>query len=548
MIKKKILPVLIALLMILSMGAASAANATVTTSSISNSAGDVKNSVDTNKTLPTSVTVDSQQVTPSQFLYLLSQGIQNVNKSSTNPASVTLKSVNAPTSPSESISSGSFTKTEYVSLANKITTFINTNGRLPNYVTTSLGQMRYENLIYTLSKVMIYYKTNNQLPSSVTVKSWSSIISSSNNTTTNNTTSSTNITMSQVGTASGTVKSYFETNSKLPNYVTINNQQVTMPSLLKLLTTATVQANSGSNSVMPLVNINAPTNPFGLTVSGSISKTEYLQIAQNILTYLGDNGKAPNYVTTSLGDLSFNHAVYMYSKIMNYYKTNGRLPTSVSMPATSVGSGTFTPGNYTFTDTSHTTTTTIGQNSLGYVQKIGPFGTGPDKIAIIIGVHPMEGPAHIAMLNALKTWASKLTNVQVWVYRVNAYEITSYPKSRADGQTLANTFVVPNIDTSYKLVIDTHGNRGLYDAYDFVFAPSKGSASVNYANQIISTTNYLKYYYVADGSSPQYVTIPIANKGIPTVVFELFMGINNYRPVLYDKCLQVVKGLNVIFA
>ncbi|MCE5213123.1 MAG: hypothetical protein LLF83_00175, partial [Methanobacterium sp.] len=216
MIRKKILPLLMALLMFLSMGAAAAANTTFTASSISDSAGDVKNSVETNKTIPTSVTVNDQNVTPSQFLYLLAQGLQNVNKSSANPADVTLKSVTAAPSPSESVKSGTLTKTEYLSIANKITTYISTYGRLPNYVTTSLGTMRYENLIYTLSKVLNYYDTNNSLPSSVSVKSWSSITSgSSTNTTNNTTTTNTTVTMSQVGTAAGTVKSYYETNKKL---------------------------------------------------------------------------------------------------------------------------------------------------------------------------------------------------------------------------------------------------------------------------------------------------------------------------------------------
>ncbi len=694
-----------ALLMFISMGAASAANSTFTTSSIADSAGDVKTSVETNKALPTTVTVDNQQITQPQFLYLLAQGIQNIDTSSSNPADVTLKSVSTSTNPTESVNSGSLTKTQYISIANKLTTYINAYDRLPNYATTTLGTMRYENLVYTFSKVLSFYDTYNRLPNTVSVASWSSIATSdpdpdpdpdpeptttvtmsqvgsaastvnsyyvsnkvlpssvtvgtqtvsmssllnllskatvqanSGSTSTitvenvqaatnpsgsitsgkilksefvsiaqniisyisangkapnymstslgdmsfdntvllyskimnyyktsnrlpnyvSMTASTTNpdpnpdptpstVTMSQVNTAAGTVKSYYETNKKLPNYVTIGTQQVTMALFLKLLTTATIQANSGSNAAINLETINAASNPYGQITTGSILKTEFLTVAQNILTYIGDNTKAPNYVTTSLGDMSFDNAVYMYSKIMNYYKTNARLPNTVSMTSSSSGNIIFTPGSYTFTDTSNTKTTKLGENSLGYVQKIGPFGTGTDKIALIIGVHSQETPVHVAMMNALKTLASSLNNVQIWVFEVYTNEIDSYTKSRSDGQTLANTYVVPNIDTSYKLAIDVHGNRGLYDVYDFIFAPSKGTSSVNYANQIISQTNYLKYYYVADGTSPAYVTIPIANKGIPSVVFELNMMVNNYRVVFYNKCLQVVQGLNNIFA
>jgi hypothetical protein len=387
MIKNKILPVMFAFLMILSMGAASAANSTFNTSSISDAGVNTKNYIEINKALPTTVNVSNQEITPSQFLYLLAQDVQNINKSST--AAITLKGVTAPSSPSETISTGSLTKTEYVSIANKITTFVNTYGRLPNYVTTSLGQMRYENLIYTYSKIMDFYKTNNRLPTTVSIKSWSSVISGG----------STNIT------SGGTVN---------------------------------------------------------------------------------------------------------------------------------------------FTDTSHTTTVRLGNNSLGYVDKISSFGTGTIKVAVIIGVHAEEGAAHLAMLNALKTLASTLTNVKIDVFRVHVYDPSDYTTSRANGQTLANLFVVPNINTSYKLVIDVHGNRGNFATNDFIFAPSNGTKSVSYANKIVATTNYLKYWYLADGSSPKYVTLPIAAKGIPTVVYELYLNVNYYNVVLYNKCLQLVKGLNTI--
>ena len=68
---------------------------------------------------------------------------------------------------------------------------------------------------------------------------------------------------------------------------------------------------------------------------------------------------------------------------------------------------------------------------------------------------------------------------------------------------------MPNINTSYKLVIDTHGNRGFYTVgnviqKEFVMAPSNGSASLNMANKLRSssyTNNTLGYYYITDATS-----------------------------------------------
>jgi hypothetical protein len=382
---KRILPILLALLMFLSMGATSAANTTFNTSSISSSASNVKTYVDNNHKLPSTVTVNGTKVKTPQFLYLLAQGVVNINQSNTTP--ITLKSVNTASSPSETVKVGTLTKTEYLKVANSILSYINKYGKVPNYATTSLGNLRYENLVYTFSKVLDYYKTNKRLPNSVSVQKWSSISSSG-----------------------------------------------------------------------------------------------------------------------------------------------------------------ITGGTLTFTDTSKTNTTKIGSNSLGSVYKIGPFGNGTNKVAVIIGVHPQEGAAHLAMLNALKSMASKLNNVQIWVYKVVvSKDISDYSLSRQHGQDLASKYVVPNIDTSFKLVVDTHGNRGLYATNDFVFAPSSDTQSKYYANKIVYYSDYLKYYYI-EGSSPDYVTRPLTSKGIPSVVFELYLNVNNYNVVLYNKCLQVVKGLNTIFA
>lgn len=383
MIIKKILPVLMALLILSSIGAASAA--TTNTSQVSQSAGTVKNYVEVNKSLPTNVDVGNQPVTPAQFLYLLTTSVKNVNTNNKTP--ITIKTVTPSPSPSETVKSGTIAKSEYVSIAASMKTFIETNGRLPNYVTTSLGKMRYESLIYMYSKVMSYYGVNKVLPGTVTVKPWSTI----------------------------------------------------------------------ANQTTPPVN-----------------NTNY-------------------------------------------------------------------------------TTVMLGETADGFVQKLGPFGTGTNKVAIIIGVHPQEGQGHLAMLNAIKALSSTLTNVKIYVYKVVVFNAVDYTTSRTIGQNLASKFVVPNIDTSYKLAIDTHTNRGYYYngnqlETDFVFAPSKGALSTSFANKIISNTNFLHYYYVPDGTSPQYVTIPIAKKGIPAIVYEVYQNVDNYQQVLYDKAVQVVTALNTIFA
>jgi hypothetical protein len=356
---------------------------------------------------------------------------------------------------------------------------------------------------------------------------------------------------STISTSAKNVQNYVETNKKLPSTVKVSNTTLTTPKYLYLLAKDVQNVNKGVTTPITLVNATSPPNPNESVKAGTLTKAQYLTLAANVAKFIETNKRPPNFVSTPLGNMRYENAVYTLSKVLAYYKTNNRLPNTVSVKkwSTITGSSTgISPGPIvTFTDTSKTTTKTLGSNSLGTVQKIGPFGTGTKKVAVIIGVHPQEGITHVGMMNALKTLASQLKNVQIWVFKVSVNEKNSYEKSRMDGQLLAQKYVVPNIvGKGYKLAVDIHGNRGLYATNDFVFAPSGGTLSKSYANKIIAKTTYLKYYSVADGSSPKYVTKPIAAGGIPAVIFELYLNVNNYNTVMYNKCMQLVKALNTI--
>ena len=156
----------------------SATNATFTKTSVVNSADTVKNYVETKNKIPCKVTVSNKNVTSAQYLYLLTSTVGKINKGSTTPT--TLKAVSNPTKPTETIIGGNLPKSEYIKLAGTITTFIDTNGRVPNYVTTSKGKIRFENMVYTYSKVLSFYKKNKRLPNYVSVSPWITSEGSSN--------------------------------------------------------------------------------------------------------------------------------------------------------------------------------------------------------------------------------------------------------------------------------------------------------------------------------------------------------------------------------
>ena len=152
-----------------------------TVSQITDAAARVKAYVETNHKLPNYVTIGTTQVEMPEFLKLLTAGLLQINNGTTT-TSITLKDINSAAKPSESVKSGNITKSGYLDLAKRVNTFIDANGALPNYATSSLGKLNYQSLIYTFSKIMAFYKTNERLPSYVTVKPWSTVGSSSTST------------------------------------------------------------------------------------------------------------------------------------------------------------------------------------------------------------------------------------------------------------------------------------------------------------------------------------------------------------------------------
>lgn len=143
--------------------------------------------------------------------------------------------------------------------------------------------------------------------------------------------SSITLTVNQLASAASSVKNFYEKNKRLPNYVTTSIGQVNMPKFLNLMASATIQANSGSSTPITVKDVAPTTSAADNYTKGNIQKSEYLSIAQTIKSFIDTNGRGPSFITTSLGKISYNSVIYMYSKILAFYNTNKRLPAFVSM-------------------------------------------------------------------------------------------------------------------------------------------------------------------------------------------------------------------------
>jgi transglutaminase-like putative cysteine protease len=111
--------------------------------------------------------VNSQQLKVSEFLYLMANGILNFNNGKT--SGVVQKTLSSDPASSGSTLSGNLYLSSYVSLAQSIVNYINTNNAAPGSMSTSLGTMSYKTMIYSLAKILNFQSLNDRLPSYVTI-------------------------------------------------------------------------------------------------------------------------------------------------------------------------------------------------------------------------------------------------------------------------------------------------------------------------------------------------------------------------------------------
>ncbi len=196
----------------------------------------------------------------------------------------------------------------------------------------------------------------------------------------------------------------------------------------------------------------------------------------------------------------------------------------------------------------------IGENNLGSVHFHGPFGSRDSniKIAYLIGMHPLESKAHRALFDTILEENNDL-NYTYYIYNVNVKgELDEESEGRMDGQLLAREFVAPHIiNGDYDLFVDIHSNKGLvgpgdYEKTNFLFAPGFDKKSNEILEILLSEIDEVCYYAPEYRTSPEFITIPVQESGIPTIVYETF----SYEDIeltykLSEKLVKAVDNLSL---
>lgn len=129
------------------------------------------------------------------------------------------------------------------------------------------------------------------------------------------------------------VNSFISKNGKLPNYVNISGYNFSMPEFMYLLTKTIQSRYKNLNSPITIkYEVKNPSKPTGANINGKISLKYYYDYNLRVAKYILNKNTAPNYVSTPLGKMQYQTAIYSFVKILVWSKSHSyKLPTSLSL-------------------------------------------------------------------------------------------------------------------------------------------------------------------------------------------------------------------------
>ena len=206
----------------------------------------------------------------------------------------------------------------------------------------------------------------------------------------------------------------------------------------------------------------------------------------------------------------------------------------------------------------------LGKTSKGYVEKLY-FGnlSSTKTIALIVGVHVQETGMHEAIYKSLIKKNSKLKRKYV-LYYIHLKDQNSYSQGRMNGQILGNKFIIKDIAKEKpKITTDVHETSYKISGYKYPrfihMISNKNIKSVKiskklhkksslYLKRLLKLTPHIKRYDPPLGSSPAYITIPIANKGLVSYIYETESGYSAAVKQTYaDKYIEALDKVNLSF-
>lgn len=139
----------------------------VSITDISKGAANLKKYIEANGILPKYISVGNSNYTMPQFLYLMVKATGGLGNGNSSAIKAIL--VNDPSKTSGAVINKQLVKSEFLSLAQSLANYMYTKGVAPSNISSTLGDIKYESLIYAYSRTLAYHYSNSALPNFVFV-------------------------------------------------------------------------------------------------------------------------------------------------------------------------------------------------------------------------------------------------------------------------------------------------------------------------------------------------------------------------------------------
>ena len=146
---------------------------------------------------------------------------------------------------------------------------------------------------------------------------------------TSNKTNTTTVNKKTLAKASASFMNSVEKNGKFPK-VKISNKNYSNTEYLYLISKA---VENDSNSKIEIKgNLVKPYNNTKIkSAKGTLNKTEYMQIASKTRKFIEKEHRAPNWASSSKGNIPYNQLILTFSKCLDFYNKTNKLPNSVKL-------------------------------------------------------------------------------------------------------------------------------------------------------------------------------------------------------------------------
>ncbi|MGN0175750.1 MAG: pseudomurein-binding repeat-containing protein [Methanobrevibacter sp.] len=143
---------------------------TIAIDDILSGASNVKKFIADNGRLPNTVTVAGTTFSMAEFTYLMTQAIYHLGNSN-NSNVIIISGVNEAENPTsgDSINSVNLEMEKYITAAFNVGKYIKDNNQAPNYVTTDIGKICYDEYVDAFARVLAFYVTEGVMPNWVNI-------------------------------------------------------------------------------------------------------------------------------------------------------------------------------------------------------------------------------------------------------------------------------------------------------------------------------------------------------------------------------------------